>query len=202
MSRPRYRAQLESGLKLDINRLTRNMRLEPGSKWSTSMTWTNNYTGDEIARALLTFTIWDEWCGSCEIRLGDRVQHVGLEAQPRRFGGRQWYFMCPHMHHRVSVLWLPPGTRTFGSRQRWGRQVAYTSQFLDRNNRAHRGKAKINARLCAVGGLNPDEWDLAPKPKWMRWATYNRTEEKFDHYERVLDEGLAAVAVRLMARAR
>jgi hypothetical protein len=87
-------------------------------------------------------------------------------------------------------------------RQRWGRQVAYGSQFLDRVNRAHRGKAKINSRLCAIGGFNPDEWDLLPKPKWMRWATYNRAEQKFDQYERMLDEGLVAVAVRLMARTR
>jgi hypothetical protein len=39
-------------------------------------------------------------------------------------------------------------------------------------DRAHRGKAKIKARLIA--DLDPDEWDLPPKPKWMRWRTYNR----------------------------
>jgi len=48
--------------------------------------------------------------------------------------------------------------------------------------------------LCAMGGFNPVEWDLAPKPKWMRWATYNRAEAKFDRYERVLDDGLAVAA--------
>jgi len=202
MSRPRYRVQLESGLKLDINRLTRNMRLAPGSKWSTSMTWTNNYTGEEVASARIVFDIRDEQWGSCEIKLGDRVQYLTLEARPRHFGGRQWYFVCAYMHHRVSVLWMPPGARTFGCRQRWERQVAYGSQFLGRTDRAHRGKAKINTRLCSLGGFNPDEWDLVPKPKWMRWATYNRAEEKFDHYEGVLDEGLAAAAVRLMARTR
>src|SRR6267142_1338299 len=30
------------------------------------------------------------------------------------------------------------------------------------------------ARVCLVGAeLDPDEWDFPPKPKWMRWATYN-----------------------------
>jgi hypothetical protein len=32
---------------------------------------------------------------------------------------------------------------------------------------AHIGQAKIKARLIA--DLDPDEWDLPPKPKWMRW---------------------------------
>jgi hypothetical protein len=58
--------------------------------------------------------------------------------------------------------------------QTWGRQVAYSSQFLDRDNRAHRGKAKIKSRLIA--DLDPDEWEFPPKPKWMRWRTYNRYE--------------------------
>jgi hypothetical protein len=25
---------------------------------------------------------------------------------------------------------------------------------------------------------DPDEWDLPPKPKWMRWHTYNRYVEQ------------------------
>src|SRR5262249_45228698 len=39
-------------------------------------------------------------------------------------------------------------------------------------NRAHRGKAKIKAKL--LGDCELDEWDLPPKPKGMRWATYDR----------------------------
>ena len=34
------------------------------------------------------------------------------------------------------------------------------------------GKRGSSPRLIA--DLDPDEWDLPPKPKWMRWATYNR----------------------------
>jgi hypothetical protein len=30
-----------------------------------------------------------------------------------------------------------------------------------------------------IGDL-PDDWDLPPKPKWMRWRTYNRLVERFD----------------------
>jgi len=61
-------------------------------------------------------------------------------------------------------------------------------------DRAHRGRAKINQRLCTIGGFDPDEWDLAPKPKWMRWSTYNRAVEKFDLYQDILDESLIKLA--------
>ena len=42
-------------------------------------------------------------------------------------------------------------------------------------------KQKIKARLIADLGLA--EWDLPPKPKWMRWNTYNRYLERHDAYE-------------------
>jgi hypothetical protein len=173
------------------------MSLTPGSKRSTSMTWTNNYTGDKVASAEIVFSTWDEQWGSCEIRFGDRIQHLTLEGRPRHWGVSVVLSVSAHTPSCVGSL--DAGSRSFACRQTWARQVAYGSQFLDRNNRAHRGKAKINARLYAIGGFNPDEWDLPPKPKWMRWATYNRAEERFDRYEQILDDGLAMAALRFMA---
>ena len=77
-----------------------------------------------------------------------------------------------------------------------GGQVAYASQFSDPDNRAHLGKARIKARLIA--DLDPDEWDLPPKPKWMRWSTYNRHVERYDAYEDILDRGTFALMAKLM----
>jgi hypothetical protein len=73
--------------------------------------------------------------------------------------------------------------------------VAYQTQFNDATGRAHMGQARIKSRL--IGDNDPDEWDLPPKPKWMRWKTYNRYEEKFDHYEASLDYGCAALVAKL-----
>jgi hypothetical protein len=92
---------------------------------------------------------------------------------------------------------MPPGADRFACRQEWGRRVAYASQFLDRDGRAHRGKARINARLCRIGSFDPKEWDFPPKPKWMRWATYRRAEERFDRYEAMLDEGILELVAKL-----
>jgi hypothetical protein len=112
----------------------------------------------------------------------------------------QWYFICPDMNRRASILWMPQGASTFTCRQRWGRRVAYASQFLDRDNRAHRGKARINARLCRIGGFDPDKWDFPPKPKGMRWRTYQRLEEQSKRYKAILDEGIEELAARLLGR--
>jgi len=98
---------------------------------------------------------------------------------------------------RASVLWMPPGARNFACRQEWGRQVAYASQFECRDNRAHRGQAKIRNRLCSIGGFDHEEWGFPPKPKWMRKKTYRRAEAKYSRYDSVLDSGIIELAARL-----
>ena len=198
MPRPRQRACLQSGLKLNLNWLIRRRIVVPGLRLTQPriVSWSNTYSGEQIATAAITSDLWNDDEGSLSINIGGGVQRICLIARPRHFGGRQWYFICPYMNRRASVLWLPPGARAFACRQEWGRQVAYASQFLDRDNRAHRGKAKINARLCKLGGFDPDDWAFPPKPKWMRWRTYQRAEAKFDRYESMLDEGLVQLAAR------
>ena len=198
MPRPCQRARLESGLKLDLNRLARRGFIQPGAYKGSGISWTNNYTGESIASGFITADMSGPDEGWFLIQIGSLDQRIHLVSRPRHFGGRQWYFICPHMNRRASVLWMPPGARDFACRQRWGRQVAYNSQFLDRDNRAHRGKARINSRLCSIGGLDPDNWEFPPKPKWMRWRTYNRAQEQFDRYESILDEGTIALAARLL----
>jgi hypothetical protein len=197
MPRPLQRVRLESGLKLDLNRLARRGFIQPGAYKGSGIGWSNNYTGEQIASGFITANMSSQHEGWFRIQIGSLDQRISLLSRRRHFGGRQWYFICPRMNRRVSVLWKPPGARDFACRQRWGRQVAYVSQFSDRVNRAHQGKARINSRLCSIGGLDPDDWDFPPKPKWMRWSTYNRAEEKFDRYESILDEGTFALLARL-----
>jgi hypothetical protein len=156
--------------------------------------WYSTYWDRELASGLITADMSGTWEGWLRLE-GDFNERFTLVARARHFGGRQWYFMCPAMNRPVSVLWRPPGARRFWSRRAWGRQVAYASQFSDPDNRAHLGKARIKARLIA--DLDPDEWDLPPKPKWMRWSTYNRHVERYDAYEGILDRGIFELAAKL-----
>ena len=190
MPRPTSRARLEYGLRLDINCAIRERLISPGAQTRAMVRW-QRY--DWIITANLTGTAR----GYVRVQIGELDEWIELVARPRHFGGRQWFFLCPHLNRRCMVLWRPPGARSFACRQAWGRQVGYVSQFLDRDNRAHRGQAKIKSRLCSIGGFDADEWDFPPKPKWMRWRTYNRAVAKFDSYEATLNDGIVELASKL-----
>jgi hypothetical protein len=197
MPRPLQRVRLESGFKLDLNRLARRGFIKPGAiTGPAGIVWTDD-TGQQIASGYITADMSGEQAGWLRIRLGRLDQCIHLVARRRHFGGRQWFFTCPHLHSLATVLWMPPGADAFACRQRWGRQVAYASQSMDRVARGHKGAATIKSRLCSFGGFDPDEWDLPPKPKWMRWRNYNRMVERFDRYEAMVEEGLLGVVKRL-----
>jgi len=134
-----------------------------------------------------------------ELSFDGRRQSFKLTSQSRHFGGRQWYILCPSTLRKVRVLYRPLGASWFASRHAWGRRrAAYASQFLDPVGRAWRTKAKVKARL--IGDADPDEWDLPPKPKWMRLSTYARWEAKFDEAEDILEEQCALAVARFMKR--
>jgi hypothetical protein len=144
------------------------------------ISWSNSHQG-QIASGVITAEMNDPNHAWFRIALGQFVQQITLVSRPRHFGGRQWFFECPSTKRLASVLWRPPGASKFCSRQAWGRQVAYRSQFQNASDRAYLGKERIKARL--IGDLDPEDWELPPKPKWMRWETYNRYVERFDDYE-------------------
>ncbi len=197
MPRNRYRVCLQDGLKLDLNRLARQRTVSPGGQSFAHIKWTHSFWGD-IASGTIAADMRGGRFGRLEIVLGNGApQTVQLIREPRRFGGGQWYFICERTSRRASVLWRPPGATRFRSRQAWGRQVAYQSQFLDPTNRAHLGKSKIKNRLIA--NLDPDDWDLPPKPKGMRRRTYQRYSDRYDAYEAMLDSGLAVLAAKFLA---
>jgi hypothetical protein len=43
-----------------------------------------------------------------------------------------------------------------------------------------------------VGKFDPADWKFPPKPRWIRWKTYDRYEEKFDNYGGILNDSLFA----------
>ena len=200
MPRQRQRVCLQDGLKLDLNRLIRQGAVRPG--FSTEpylIQWTRR--GEVIAFVLITANLCDPATSWLRIQAPTIDQKITLISCARHFGGRQWYFFCPITHRRASVLWMPPGAKEFCSRQTWGKKVAYRSQFQTIYNRGHAGKAKIKARL--IGDLDPDDWELPPKPKWMRQRTYDRLVERFEAYDDMTypdDSTLFALAAKLMRR--
>jgi hypothetical protein len=114
----------------------------------------------------LKYGITDYWTDE-PLEIDDKILLVSSRPP---FGGLRWWFVCPRLNRRVRKLYLPLGGRHFWSRLAY--RLPYASQRGTATDRAHRGQAKIKARL--IGNLDPDERDLPPKPKWMRWRTNNR----------------------------
>ena len=190
MARPRQRVRLEDGRKLDLNEFVRDGSWPCGHEPKVTGTqWISNRR-EVTASAIITIQNEGEDRGSFKIRLiGKFEQRLDLVAEPRHFGGQQWYFRCPVTGKKCSVVWLPPGASRFCSRQAWGKQVAYSTQFESRFHRAITAREKVKDKL--IGDLNRREWELPPKPKWMRWHTYERLAEKYRLQERILDQCMA-----------
>jgi hypothetical protein len=83
----------------------------------------------------------------------------------------------------------------FCSRHAWGKQVvAHSTQFAGREKRARIGKERIRSRL----GSQQADWLLPPpKPKWMRWTTFEREMERYSRYEQVGLERTISCAAKL-----
>jgi hypothetical protein len=125
MPRPRQRVCLQDGLKLDLNRLIRLGSVRPGARSGPYLIrWTNNYTGEVVGSGEITSGLCGREEGWFRFEADGLDQRIILVARPRHFGGAQWYFMCPVMNRRASVLWMPPGADRFCSRQTWGRLKA------------------------------------------------------------------------------
>jgi len=129
MARPRKRVALEDGFKLDVNKL-RVQAISQGVTARQVICSDPRYFGDARRFGLLVWRFSSATRGSVRLLLGALKQSIDLVAAPRHFGGQQWYFMCPVLRQRASVLWMPPGASCFASRAAWGREVAYASQFI------------------------------------------------------------------------
>jgi hypothetical protein len=181
---------------LDLNHLAQKGFIKRGANiGGQGISWTSSHRG-EIASGLITADMSGDETGWFRIKIGSFEQRIMLFPRPRHFGGRQWYFVCPTTNRLASVLWKPAGATQFCSRQTWGRQVAYQSQFNDPTSRAHAGRAKIKSRLIS----RSDKWEFPPKPKWMRWATYDRHEREYDRYEGILLQGYQGLIAKLRAK--
>jgi hypothetical protein len=196
MARWRKRVRLEDGPKLDLNRLIREGFAKQGEKRRRYICWTLTSTGETVAAGDVETELRADGDGWLTLKLGELDQRIKLRGAPRRFGGFQWYFLCPATWRPVSVLWFPPGAKRFQSRQTWGRQVAYGSQFDTPSDRAFSRAEEIRNRLGGRDFVAPDG-SAPPKPKGMHWRTYGALLECCEAYELKCDLYLVGLAARL-----
>lgn len=184
MPRHMQRIPLELGLQLNINRLISDSLIQPGKVTKPSVFYWLDDEGDERASVRIEADLTnpsadDARYGTTRIHASWIDQTIRLVGCQRHFGGRQWYFVCPIQNRCVSVLWSLPGRRFFAGRKSLGKQVAYVSQYHSPGARAQYMKDKLCNRIAVP---EADEWDVPPKPKWMRWRTYERLSKRFKKY--------------------
>lgn len=171
-------------LRLSIGRLNRGRFLVPG----VVCTWTWTRNGNDKSsikitaldgRVLLSFRV-QEKAGEWQ----NVAQEVEIDRTPCNYGGTRPWFLCPKCGRRVSVLY---GKRAFYCRA--CHLLAYPSQCESQSKRCYRRANKL--RQC-LGG-EPGVQSNIPKPKWMRWRTYEQVVRKIEALE---DNGfLVAVAI-------
>jgi hypothetical protein len=129
-------------------------------------------------------------------RTGPQEYPVSMVATPCPYGGLRWWWICPTTGRRVQKLYLPNGGTRFLSRGPDAYRLAYASQRHGLVDRMHARNRRLYARLGTdYGGLLNDSWP--PKPKRMRWRTYNAICDRLDAASHVLDLELLQVLASL-----
>lgn len=96
---------------------------------------------------------------------------IGMVSGSTRFGGRRWWWLCPNTGRRAFKLYLPNGGHRFLARHVY--RLGYGCQRETRVDRLMRKARKLHRALGGDGGAIGAE-SPPPKPKWMRWKTYER----------------------------
>ena len=104
--------------------------------------------------------------------------HLPVEATRQRFGGFRWWFVCPNCGSRSTKLYLREVAAHVSCRVCL--RLRYTSQSLSMPER-WRHRAGV---LFRRAGCHADD-SYYYKPKWMRWATFNRLIDEAEDLENV-----------------
>ncbi|NQW93788.1 MAG: hypothetical protein HQ446_07105 [Polaromonas sp.] len=172
--RPSHRLKAEQTLKVDMRIWRKLGYLVNGQSFAWQ--WSR---GEEV-----TASIGVSVCNG-SIRLGytvqgqDASQTIRTTTTPCRYGGARTWFECPVCFGRAAVLFMRAGR--FACRQ--CQKISYTSQSGSAYARYHQLHALIEAG----------------KPKWQRWETFNRLEDRFERVNEQVNRSLMKLIQRLQA---
>lgn len=116
------------------------------------------------------------------------------------YGIREW-FECPHCDSRVAKLYI--GKKDIACRKCWG--LHYASQSEDRLGRM---RMELRRQRYAIWGNTERTRNLAyspahsPKPKGMRWETFDRKVARLVRFESAYWQAFAPVVDKIAGRCR
>jgi hypothetical protein len=197
------RPTVGSGLTLDLCKLIRQGLIVPGQFRCGSIFWTFGGSGERVGsvdyaahmavdRGHVRLRYVTTHADNGQKRASDYT--IAMETTPQPFGGRRWWFVCPASGQRVSKLHLPNGAYTFASRR--AHRLGYPSQRESPRDRSITHAYKLRDRLNGKGGIG----DYIPKPKWMRWRTYERETARIEAAAEICNAFLLQLVQRLQAK--
>lgn len=176
--RPGYRVKGEQLMRLDIRVLHRRGLLWVGGTNS----WSWNRGGEHVGSVKFTVNA-DSVRLAYSIVGQDASQTIATNTTPCHYGGSRTWFTCPLCRCRAAVLYLRSARFACRKCQR----VSYTSQSGSESDRGHASYHRLRALI------------EAGKPKWQRWATFNRLEDRFERVSERANWSLMKLVQRLQA---
>ncbi len=132
--------------------------------------------------------------------INDVTRAIRTTTTEAGYGVRQWY-VCPHCMNRVAKLYISP--KDIGCRGCW--KLHYKSQSADKLDRM---RMSIRWQRYAIWGDGEqyinlfNQPELFPKPKGMRWATFDRRLTRLMQYEQAYWRAFSPVVDRITGRVR
>lgn len=168
-----WRPQIESALRLYLPRLLKQRQLVPGCITSGSLHWRDG-DGHEYGSVAYHADMGDT-AGSLVLTYQDNGQSmqdsITLSSIPNHYGGRSWFMHCPYSGRRARCLYKWSGLAGFRHREAVCPRPTYASQRDSGNERVIRQRWALRRKM---GDDFSDLFGEPFKPKWMRWATYDR----------------------------
>jgi hypothetical protein len=127
---------------------------------------------------------------------GRRVQRVAVAAVPCHFGGVRWAWICPATGRNARFLYLPCGGTRFLSRRAY--RLRWASTCSTPLEKSHLRLRRLARKLD--GEYQGFTYEPPPKPKRMRWATYDRLAAAWEAAARRHDAAWSAGARRTLRR--
>lgn len=174
--RPGYRLKAEHTLKVDLRRWRKLGYLIDGQSFAWQ--WSR---GDEVTANIGVSVRADSIRLSYAVQGQDASQTIRTTTTPCRYGGARAWFQCPCCSGRAVVLFMR--ARRFACRQ--CQKVSYTSQSGSTHDRANTRYHQLHALI------------EAGKPKWQRWATFERLEDRFERVSEQVNHSLMTLIQRL-----
>ena len=176
--RPGYRLQAEHTLKIDLRVWHKRGLLWDGG--TNAWSWSR---GGASAGSIMFTVSADNIRLTYSANGQDASQTIWTTSTPCRYGGSRRWFACPCCGGRAVTLFMRSGR--FACRK--CQQISYSSQTGSETSRGYANYHRLHALIDAG------------KPKWQRWVTFNRLEDRFDRADRRVNQSLLQMIQRLQA---